>query len=221
MNKLYLALSFALGAACGAAIMYKVVKDDADKKLQDEIQEIRYMYRKAEDKASDTIENTVKESREKIAEFAKDISRIAREARNKPSLVDYTKFSGGHSGKEDDIYGEERKDIAGDPCVISPDEFGEDDDYAILDLKYFTDGVLVDEMDEPIGEEEYPDLVGEDFMNHFGMYEEDSVFVRNDRKKCYYEILRDYRSYYKDVEPNKASPVRIREDEEDGEDTED
>ena len=43
-------------------------------------------------------------------------------------------------------------------------------------------------------EDEPEDIVG-DALNHFGEYEEDSVFVRSDPKRCDYEILRDLRSY--------------------------
>ena len=32
-------------------------------------------------------------------------------------------------------------------------------------------------------------------MSHFGEYEDDSVFVRNDDRKCDYEILMDQRLY--------------------------
>lgn len=39
------------------------------------------------------------------------------------------------------------------------------------------------------------DTVGEDFAEHFGEYEDDSVFIRNDRLRCDYEILRDNRSF--------------------------
>lgn len=38
-------------------------------------------------------------------------------------------------------------------------------------------------------------LLGIDSLNHFGEYEDDSVFVRNDARKCDYEILLDQRTY--------------------------
>ena len=56
------------------------------------------------------------------------------------------------------------------PYVISPAEFGEID------------------VDEIVG----------DALEHFGEYEEDSAFVRNDAKRCDYEILQDLRNF-KDV----------------------
>ncbi len=39
------------------------------------------------------------------------------------------------------------------------------------------------------------ETVGIDSLTHFGEYEDDSVFVRNDERKCDYEILLDHRDY--------------------------
>ena len=33
------------------------------------------------------------------------------------------------------------------------------------------------------------------YDTHFGEYEDDTVYVVNDRLKCYYEICRDYGNY--------------------------
>ena len=37
--------------------------------------------------------------------------------------------------------------------------------------------------------------VGKESLTHFGEYEDDSVFVRNDNLKADYEILADKRTY--------------------------
>lgn len=55
------------------------------------------------------------------------------------------------------------------------------------------DGVLLDDMNEIVDDIE--ETVGEDSLEHFGEYEDDSVYVRNDAKKCDYEILLDQRNY--------------------------
>ena len=83
---------------------------------------------------------------------------------------------------------------SGKPYVISPDEFGEFGDYEKISLTYFADGVLTDENNYPLDEDSY-ELVGRESLTHFGEYEEDSVFVRNDAAKCDYEILLDQRMY--------------------------
>ena len=90
------------------------------------------------------------------------------------------------------------------PYVISPDEFGEIEGYTQISLAYFDDGILSDENGVIIDEPE--DIVG-DALNHFGEYEEDSVFVRSDPKRCDYEILRDLRSY---AEFRREEPVEVK-----------
>ncbi len=85
------------------------------------------------------------------------------------------------------------------PYVITPDEFGECD-YSTVSLTYFADDVLVYESDDEVIENR-DEIVGNDATNHFGEYEDDSVFVRNDAKKCDYEILYDQRNYH-DIYPD-------------------
>lgn len=85
---------------------------------------------------------------------------------------------------------EEEKSVAR-PYIINPVYFGEE--YETVSLNYYADGVLTDDMDEPI--DDVASVVGTDFMTHFGEYEKDSVFVRNDERKIDYEILRDYGNY--------------------------
>ena len=91
--------------------------------------------------------------------------------------------------------------VSGKPYVIRPEEFGEED-YETVSLTYYEDGVLTDEYDEPV--EDIDDTVGADFFTHFGEYEDDSVFVRNDEQEIDYEILKDTRKY-SDVK-NRVSP---------------
>ena len=68
------------------------------------------------------------------------------------------------------------------------------DRYETESLTYYSDGVLTDEYDNPI--EDIERLVGSDALTHFGEYEDDSVFVRNDDLKTDFEILKDYAKYY-------------------------
>lgn len=76
--------------------------------------------------------------------------------------------------------------------TISPEEFGELEDYDKISLTLYADGILADDMDNVIDDLE--DTVG-DFNSHFGEYEDDAVFVRNEIRKCDYEILANSRKY--------------------------
>lgn len=89
-----------------------------------------------------------------------------------------------------DIGAENKEDH---PYVIPPEEFGEIEGYESISLTYYSDGVLADDGDFKI--DNYEDTVGEDFQKHFGEYEDDSVYIRNDIRSCDYEILRDLRKY--------------------------
>lgn len=94
------------------------------------------------------------------------------------------------------------------PYVISPDEFGELEDYTKVSLTYFADGVLADECGEIVDDVE--EIIG-DGLDHFGEYEDDSVFVRSDAKRCDYQILKDLRDFSdfkkKNFPPNNDEEV--------------
>ena len=79
-----------------------------------------------------------------------------------------------------------------EPYVIPPEEFDELDGYKTRSLTYFSDGVLYDDIKQ---EKVDIGLVGAESLDHFGEYERDSVFVRNERTKTDYEILLDMSNY--------------------------
>lgn len=79
------------------------------------------------------------------------------------------------------------------PYVISPDEYGEIDDYDLYSYTYYADKVLADENNEPI--EDVDQRIGLESLNHFGEYGDDSVYVRNDKLRADYEILLDNEKY--------------------------
>ena len=80
------------------------------------------------------------------------------------------------------------------PYIITPEEFS-DSDYNTETLSYWADGVVTDIDNERLTDDQIEDLIGEDSLSHFGEYEDDSVFVRNDRLRTDYEILADTRRY--------------------------
>ena len=178
--------AFSLGAAAGSVVAWRILKDKYERIAQEEI-----------DSVKETFYNRLKEvekNKEASTEIAPNETQDEVEDSNKyeSAVRDYNTVSTTliREKKED-------KKVNG-PYVISPDEYGEDEEYECESLTYYADGVLTDEVDEII--ENVDDIVGEESLNHFGDNDgdEDSVFVKNDRLKCYYEILRDTREY-KDI----------------------
>lgn len=82
-----------------------------------------------------------------------------------------------------------------EPYVISPNEFGEIEDYNKITLTFYADKIVADENNEMMDDTEIRQSIGFESLGHFGEYEDDSVFVRNDRLKTDYEILLDEENY--------------------------
>lgn len=77
---------------------------------------------------------------------------------------------------------------------IDPITFGDDKDYDTLTFTYYADNVVANEDNEELAEYEIEAMLGK-FEDHFGEYEQDSVNVKNNKTKTYYEILKDDRCY--------------------------
>ena len=88
-----------------------------------------------------------------------------------------------------------RKKKVADIEYIDPVTFGDDKDYDTLTFTYYADGVVANEDNEEIADYEIISLLGENFEDHFGEYEQDSVNVKNNKTKTYYEVLKDDRCY--------------------------
>ena len=184
MSKTHFAV-FMAGATVGAAAAWLYCKRHYEQIAQEEIDSVKAAF--AECKAS----NPDKQSKEN--------QKKADMAKLKPDLVNYAaklqeQGYTNYAAKNDKIEEKEDDDsVVEKPYIISPEEYGEFDEYTKLSLTYYSDGTLADDDDEIV--DDIYETVGSDFADHFGEYEDDSVFVRNDRLKCDYEILRDNRSY--------------------------
>ena len=181
-NSVITGFSFLLGMGIGAYITYIYVKDMYAEIAQEEINSVKEAYiKKAKNLQKDVItEDEKKEKVDKVKNKNKsDISEYAAKLKES-GYTNYSEIS------------QEDNDVEV-PYVIAPEDYGENDEYETISLTYYSDGVLTDEDDEVITNP--GELVGEDFASHFGDYEDDSVFIRNDDRKIDFEILMDYRTY--------------------------
>jgi hypothetical protein len=182
MNKAAI-FAFIFGAAVGSAITWKIATTKYDQILQDELNNLYDELKHNSNDAKEPIEQIVRE-------------RYSEHTTEKPDLMAYKQKikETGYTG-DDTIEEEGGSDMGDKPYVISPDEYGDADGYDCESLTYYADGVLTDDWDHPI--EDVEAIVGVESLEHFGDNEgdEDSVFVRNDRYKTDYEILRDNRKF--------------------------
>ena len=181
---------FTVGAAIGSAVTWKYVKTKYEQIANDEIESMReYFMRRSSEQGEEPSEECVEEEeadsdtidREEYADMVKQIG--------------YTNYSNPENKGGNEKVSEVKK-----PYVVTPDEFGEIHEYETKTLFYYKDKVLADTDDEIV--EDVDDTVGLDSLNHFGQYEDDSVFVRNEERETDYEILLDSRNYSDVVNTN-------------------
>lgn len=177
---------FVLGVAAGGAGGYFFAKQQYEEKIQKEIQELRKVRTKMNAKYEEPTKPDEAESQDRFVKAKPPIFEYQAEIQ-KNSYKDYSNVEDGVA-KTIEREKEEKK-----PYVIPPEEFAETEGYDVITLTYFTDGVLADNDDTIM--EDVDNTVGLDSLNRFGEYEDDSVFVRNDRLKCDFEILLSQKSY--------------------------
>lgn len=185
---------FAAGAAVGSAVTWKLVKSKYEQIANEEIESVKEVFSRREAAIKKEDEN----EEENIAE-PKEVKNKVIPDKEGLSVVEYAKilakqnYSNEKEEKENEGGSEDMDQ--NDIYVIPPEEFGDDPDYEVVSLTYYNDDILTDEFDDVITEDEIDELIGDDALTRFGEYEDDSVFVKNELKETYYEILRDTRNY--------------------------
>ena len=160
--------SFFLGAAAGVTIGVYFARKKYSVIAQEEIASVKAAFAKRSEKqVEDQLGKVLKKTVQAFSDYAGKI--------------------------QENGYIAEESSKTEEPYVISPEEFGEFEEYSRSSLTFLADGVLVDENLDILDNME--DTVGLDWMNHFGEYEDDAVHIRNDRRKSDYEILLDNRRY--------------------------
>lgn len=178
---------FCFGAGVGSLVTWKLLHARYEQMVREDIASIKEAFSKRKSNLETKIDNNKKEpdSEDLPFEFGEKLNH--QEYCRKIQDGGYINYSDMSKNKKDE------DEVMTKPYVIAPEEFGENHDYQQISLTYYSDGVLTDEDNDPV--ENVEETVGRDSLNHFGEYEDDSVFVRNDVLKAEYEILLDQRKY--------------------------
>lgn len=189
-NKVAYLLAFSLGAAVSSVVTWRILKTKYEKIAQEEIDSVKEMFAR---RNAENEEDEIELLSDRSSKRENDIKEYADKLQDM-GYSNYTK-----AGDNEEVAETKR------PYVISPDEFGEIEEYDTIGLNYYADGVLADEMDEIV--EDVDSIVGIDSLTRFGEYEDDTVFVRNDDLKADYEILLDTKTYYPDAVNKDPHPA--------------
>lgn len=167
---------FTVGAAIGSAVTWKLVKTKYEQLAQEEIDSVKQIFHQHRMPVNSVY-------------GAHPEAKTESNVKKSDTITEYKNYASNYTS-ENEEKGE--PEIMDRPYVISPEEFGEGD-YETISLTFYADKVLTDETGDIV--EDVDNLVGLDSLTHFGEYEDDSVFVRNDATNTDYEILLDTRNY--------------------------
>lgn len=179
-------LIFAAGVAIGSAVTWKLVKDKYKKLADEEIASVKEVWSKKHPTVEDIAEACVKEGMDVDITAQPKKNTDFKDYRAMQEIIDKNSY------KEEDYM---------DKYVISPEEFGESE-LPSESLTYWADGIVTDEANCVMDEDDIEETIGSDALTHFGEYEDDSVFVRNETLDKEYEILMDTRRF-SDVYPTR------------------
>lgn len=193
--------TFVTGLVIGSVVTYVVVKDKFEKIAQEEIDSVKEVFgRRVEKEADKKVEKIAKKEVEKIRKEYNEYDNLTKNytsySKNKTEeSIEDVEYEEVCENDEDGVELDEieRASDYDRPYIIEPQEFGALDGYSLITLYHYSDNVLADDCDELV--EDIDDVVGEDYASHFGEYEDNCVYVRNDRLKADYEICRDLRKY--------------------------
>lgn len=172
-------LCFIFGAAAGGLATWYFVKDIYRKKADMEVESVKRAYAPQEPETTPGPEDEEFPANRNFTIFQSELESMK---------TDYSEII------KSAQYDQELAETNG-PYIIAPTEYGEDPTYKTYELTYFADGIITDEVNDPLDEEEIAKTIGRDAIEHFGEYEDDSVYVRNDVLKADYLILKDLRKF--------------------------
>lgn len=177
------------GAAGGYFVGSFLMKRHYEQHIDEELQSVRDEFANQLVVLNDKIKN------DDISEVVKDDKKNEVPNANGSTVNDY-RFIVDSINKKVDV-----KDEESEPTLIDEVEFGEDFSYEEVTLFYYDDKILADDELNIIDEPEF--IIG-DALNRFKDDEElEDVYVKNEKTKQYFEILRDHENYWE---------VRQRED---------
>ena len=187
-------LLFTAGLVMGSVVTWKMTKDKYEQWANDEIRMMREYYNQKEeeyyeeeDLDEEPVEAEVRTERSTKPDLTEYTSRL-----NESGYTDYSEIS-----KKDEEEDNE-SDMEEKPYVISPEEFGDFDDYETIELTYYKNGYVTDDQDILMSNDEVEEAIGWNNITRMGEYEEDALHVRNEKRKTDYEILQVFDDYRED-----------------------
>ena len=199
-------LFFVAGAAIGSIATWKLIekkyKDLADEEIESVIETFKNRRpRITKDEVKETVEKVInkwKEPKETVEDIvtAQGYSIENEEEIDEDDESNYIVNVDNDNDNDIEVI---------TPYVITPEQFGQYNEYGTKTLTYYSDNVLTDEIDNPITSDEMVTMIGPDALDHFGEYEDDSVYIRDEMNEMDYEILKSEKKFSEIPERGRAN----------------
>lgn len=173
-------LYFSIGAAVGAVSAWFITKQYYKKRLQEDIDAIREDYE--DEYTKERVEDKVKELGYISDEDEKEVPI------NPVNAEDYDE----NGVKRDDVnpFPYEPSNV---PYPINPDQYHDEMVFDKMTLSYYEDtGSLVSDEEEEVN---ISDFIGRESLDHFGEYESDVLYVRNEKMGTDFEVVLIHGAY--------------------------
>ena len=211
-NALINIATFAIGAAVGSVATWKLLKTKYENIAQEEIDSVKEAFAEETKTNREPVEDEVKVAKAQTkayneiiknvgysvsSGYSEGIKDLNNEVSEKIKTIVAECDEIVNLGKEAMVNTGGKETMVKDgPYIISPSDFGEDDEYEVITLVCYADGVITESDNGEIVDDVEGAIGDCDVRAHFGEYEDDSVFIRNEERKVDYEILRDKDNYY-------------------------
>lgn len=206
---LIFAAGLLIGAGIGGGVTYYVVNKKANERADEEILSVKEAFKNRKPLDISKIKEELKEEVEKETKAKVNL--------NKPSIMAYNSLAAGYSSQDEEPPKDpatvevEDEDEVEDTSLefIPPEEYGEKDGYRTVELYWYADEILATENHEKV---DSPKDYAGDFVDHFGEYEDDAVYVRDNLMRRDISILRSAKTYYEELEDikNRAQKRRLK-----------
>jgi hypothetical protein len=189
--------TFIAGVAVGIVATHKIAEQKYRNIADEEIESVveRFSNReptviqnkvKVEDDKGKIADERALTPKTNILEYKSNVDRFGYDKINKDNI---------RPNQDDKTKGKEVEDMQklndNNPSiyVITPDEFNTLDGFETATLYYSSDNYVLDSDYHVLPDSVISRTIGHDPYGHFGEYEEDSVYIRNEELMCDYEIL--------------------------------
>lgn len=181
-------LTFLAGLTIGAGVSWVYHKNKYEQMVQDEVEALRDHAKEKEEVKKEPV---IIPNESEIHEVG--VYPTEEELEEANEIVTKQNYNTAFNKEENDMAQKYKT-----PFVVTPDDFASLPGFDTDTFYFHHDNIISNSNNEMVEEDEIERILGmsvEEIGAEFGRYEDDSVFIRNMRLKCDYEVLKEEENF--------------------------